>query len=385
MTDSDGTSIAERWELMHDALNEHQRRIWLGVEARVLGRGGVSAVASATGASRSTVIAGCRLAARVSRGEEDPKDLLPRVRVRSKGGGRTALLDKHPELWPALLNLVEPDPLSGQPSPLLWTTRTRSELAERLAIEGISVSESMVHELLRSRGFRVRTGPSKVNWPSPEEQFKFVSQRATLAQSDREPVIGLELFRVTRPALTGEAPHFAAGLRRRVDDRFEDEPTSSDSSDPCEVCGATKYNAGLVDVPSAETVDAVPKAILQWWETAGAAPFHERSRLTLIVGGLWGNEPAMRRMETHLLMVCRSIKKRLEVHHLPAGVSRWRRIVSRFSMSTNNYIIDRSLDRHEVVLELPGDSAVSGRHRISEGVTPFAKSCVWSYSIPDQV
>lgn len=41
-------------------LDERQRRLLLAVEASELGRGGVSALASATGAARSTIQAGVR-------------------------------------------------------------------------------------------------------------------------------------------------------------------------------------------------------------------------------------------------------------------------------------------------------------------------------------
>ena len=41
--------VGRRWEVMHKALNERQRRLLVAVEAKVLGRGGVTAVARATG------------------------------------------------------------------------------------------------------------------------------------------------------------------------------------------------------------------------------------------------------------------------------------------------------------------------------------------------
>ena len=50
--------IGQRWEVMREALDERQRRLLVGVEAKVLGRGGVSAVAVATGVSRTTILAG---------------------------------------------------------------------------------------------------------------------------------------------------------------------------------------------------------------------------------------------------------------------------------------------------------------------------------------
>ena len=50
--------VGQRWKVMRDALDERQRRLWVGIEAKVLGRGGIAAVAVATGVSRTTIAAG---------------------------------------------------------------------------------------------------------------------------------------------------------------------------------------------------------------------------------------------------------------------------------------------------------------------------------------
>ncbi len=50
--------VGRRWEVMHKALDERQRRLLVAVEAKVLGRGGVTAVARATGVSRTTILVG---------------------------------------------------------------------------------------------------------------------------------------------------------------------------------------------------------------------------------------------------------------------------------------------------------------------------------------
>lgn len=52
--------IKQRYELMAGHLNEHQRRLWAGAEARVLGWGGIGQVSRATGLSRGVVAAGRR-------------------------------------------------------------------------------------------------------------------------------------------------------------------------------------------------------------------------------------------------------------------------------------------------------------------------------------
>jgi DNA-binding phage protein len=51
----DEEAIGPRFAALSPYLDERQRRLWLGVEAREAGHGGVSAVARATGMSRPSV------------------------------------------------------------------------------------------------------------------------------------------------------------------------------------------------------------------------------------------------------------------------------------------------------------------------------------------
>jgi hypothetical protein len=91
-----------RFRVLFPHLNERQQRLVLGQKARLLGHGGVRAVARAAGVSETTVRAGVfELEA-----GEDP---LPDGRVRRPGGGRRAAEDLDPDLVPALLALLGPD------------------------------------------------------------------------------------------------------------------------------------------------------------------------------------------------------------------------------------------------------------------------------------
>ena len=93
--------IRQRYELIVGHLNERQRRLWAGVEARVLGWGGIGQVSRATGLSRGVVAAGCRelvQPARAARG----------ARVRRPGGGRKRLTARDPTLKADLERWVEP-------------------------------------------------------------------------------------------------------------------------------------------------------------------------------------------------------------------------------------------------------------------------------------
>ena len=72
-------SVARRYDLVRPHLSERQRRVWLGAEARELGRSGVWIVAEAVRVSPDTV----------RRGRDELDDPLPLEvgRSRAPGGG----------------------------------------------------------------------------------------------------------------------------------------------------------------------------------------------------------------------------------------------------------------------------------------------------------
>src|SRR3982750_2608124 len=83
-------------------LNERDRRLTLATEAKSWGRGGISAVHQATGASRTTIRHGITELADNS--EERSSD-----RVRAPGGGRKKSEVANPELVDVLDGLIEPE------------------------------------------------------------------------------------------------------------------------------------------------------------------------------------------------------------------------------------------------------------------------------------
>jgi DNA-binding phage protein len=51
-------AIAAKFLILRPLLDERARRVWAALEARAMGRGGISRVAEATGLSRVTIRAG---------------------------------------------------------------------------------------------------------------------------------------------------------------------------------------------------------------------------------------------------------------------------------------------------------------------------------------
>ena len=112
-------------------MNELQRRVAAGATSELLGRGGKSAVAMASGLSRNTVTKG---ESEVAAGIE------PSSRLRALGGGDKQKIDKLPGLLETLDELVNPDTRGNPMSLLRWTSKSSKNLAEELRLRGFTVS-----------------------------------------------------------------------------------------------------------------------------------------------------------------------------------------------------------------------------------------------------
>jgi transposase len=169
-------------------LNERQQRLALAVEARLLGHGGVRAVAQVAGVSETTVRKGV---VELEAGEAP----FPPGRVRRPGGGRKAAAQQDPDLLPALLALVEPDERGDPMSPLRWTTKSLRHLAEELTRQGHPVSAPTVGRLLKREGFSLQANVKTLEGaqhPDRDAQFRYLNEQVKDHQADGEPVISVD-------------------------------------------------------------------------------------------------------------------------------------------------------------------------------------------------
>src|SRR5436853_4699336 len=135
--------LAAKFQAIFPHLDERQRRLLMGAEARALGHGGIRLAARAAGVREATVSLGV---AELESGEE------PLGRARRPGGGRKRLADTDPGLVPALLALVEPEERGDPESPLRWTVKSTRTLAAELTAQGHQVSADTVPPPLRGQG-----------------------------------------------------------------------------------------------------------------------------------------------------------------------------------------------------------------------------------------
>jgi hypothetical protein len=142
--------LVAKFAILLPQLDERQRRLLLGAEARELGRGGIARVAAAAGVSRPTVSRGISEIATGADGGAGAG------RIRRSGGGRKSLTETDPGLLAALDVLVEPDNRGDPMSPLRWTTKSTRNLADALTADGHPVSHMRVGELLHASGYSLQ-------------------------------------------------------------------------------------------------------------------------------------------------------------------------------------------------------------------------------------
>src|SRR5712672_3363516 len=178
--------LAAKFGTIFPHLDERQRRLLMGAEARALGHGGIRLVARAAGVREATVSLGV---------DELDSGAEPLGRARRPGGGRKQAADLDPGLVPALRALVEPEERGDPMSPLRWTTKSTRALADELTRQGHKVGADTVGDLLRAEGFSLQGNAKTIEGtrhPDRDAQFRYISEQAGANQATADAVISVD-------------------------------------------------------------------------------------------------------------------------------------------------------------------------------------------------
>jgi Rhodopirellula transposase DDE domain len=148
-------AIEAQMRTFYQSLSEKDRRRYAAIEARKLGRGGLSYIARLLSCDRHTMAQGIP--------ELLDPEALQQTRIRRAGGGRKPSHEAIPGLEAAFLQVLE-DHTAGSPmnAALKWTNLTHQEIADRLAADhGIAVSTTVVKQLLADHDFVRRTAQKR--------------------------------------------------------------------------------------------------------------------------------------------------------------------------------------------------------------------------------
>jgi hypothetical protein len=355
--------LEEKYASLLCHLDERQRRLVVAADARVAGRGGVSATARASGISRPTIHRGLREL------DEEP---LPASRVRRAGGGRKKLRDIRPTLVRALESLIKPTTRGDPESPLRWTCKSTRQLAQALGKRGYQVSHPTVAALLAELDYSLQANVKTTEGdqhPDRDAQFRYINRQSREFLQKGLPVISVD---TKKKELVG--PFAQAGREWRPRGRPE-AVRIHDFVDP-RLGRAIPYgvydvgrDVGWVSVGrDHDTASFAVESIRRWWRRMGQARYPETSALLICADSGGSNGYRLRLWKVELNRFAQETGLRVTVCHFPPGTSKWNKVEhSLFSHITMNWR-GRPLISYDVIVKLIASTSTRSGLRVKAGL-----------------
>jgi hypothetical protein len=350
--------IGQRWEVLVGALDERQRRLLVGVEAKVLGRGGIAAVALATGVSRTTIMAGIsEIETMKSAGGSADQTPAARTRgTRQAGGGRKKIELKDEALLPDLLRLVDASTRGDPESPLRWTCKSLRNLADELQAQGHKVSHVVVGKLLKSQDYSLQSNVKVLEGnqsPDRNAQFEHINAAVAAALQANQPVISVDTKKKELVGAYKNAGHewLPSGepVKVKVHDFIDKE---LGRANPYGVYDIGADEAWVSVGTDHDTSAFAVQTIRRWWFSMGKQRYPQAKQLVITADGGGSNGHRVRLWKLELSRLAQEIGLDIEVHHFPPGTSKWNKIEHRlFSFITMNWR-GCPLISHEVIVNL---------------------------------
>src|SRR4029453_470914 len=358
------TSLVEKFAALRPVLNELARRRWAATEALAFGRGGISAVARATGLSRQTIRTGIREMQTGAGAASAPET----TRLRRPGAGRKRRAGKDPTLLGDLETLVEPTTRGDPQSPLRWTCKSVRRLAVELQAQGHQVSPQLVSELLHAAGYSLqgaRKTREGAQHPDRNAQFEHIAARVRDFQNRGEPVISVD---AKKKELVGdfknagrEGPPQSQAPQVRVYDFVAPELGKAIPYGVYDL----HANVGWVSVGVDHDTPAFAVATIRaWWLHMGATMYPQATELLITADSGGSNSARARLWKRELQRFAEESGLRVSVSHLPPGTSKWNKIEHRmFCHITANWR-GQPLESREVIVSLIGTTTTTKGLRI---------------------
>ena len=313
-----------------------------------LGRGGIAAVAAATGMSDRTIRSGIA--------ELNASAPLTSSRQRRPGGGRKPLEWHQEDLIDALDRLVEPSERGDPESPLRWTCKSLTSLQNELRRQGYQIGRTKIARLLRSMGYSLQ-GNRKIregaDHPDRNAQFEHIARRVRAYARGGRPAVSVD-------AKKKETLGRKANVGREY--RPKGNPIEVDTHDfPDPQLGKAipygvydiKQNEAWVSIGiTSDTAEFAVESVRRWFRRLGRKRYATPKRLliTAASGGSNGNRNRLWKYE--LQRLADQTGMTIEVCHYPPGTSKWNKIEHRlFCHITRNWR-GVPLETHQVVVNL---------------------------------
>ncbi len=342
----------ERIDLLLPHLDERGRRLYLGAEAKALGRGGVSSISAHTKVSRITIQKGIDELS--GKKDEEGEGNKPLGRIRKEGGGRKDVIESNPGILEAVGKIIDGAEYGNPINTLSYTSKSTRTIAEELTAEGFSVGKSSVCDVLRAAGYSLQ-GNRKLEQvgaksPDRDAQFRYLKKKTENFIGAGQPVISIDCKKkepVGNFSNKGKEYCKIKTPRKTLDHDF-----ATEKAVPYGIYDIGD-NTGFVNVGvSHDTAVFAVNSIRAWWDSMGKEKYPKASELLITAdcGGSNGNR--LRLWKTELQKFANETGLTVHVSHFPAGTSKWNKIEHRmFCYITHNWA-GRPLETYELIVQL---------------------------------
>jgi hypothetical protein len=312
-------SIRQKYLALSPVMDQRMRRQWAAAEASALGWGGVTTVSAATGLARNTIATGLP---ELEHRQAHPGEAV-RVQVRGPGGGRKPLTETDPGLLQALDALVDPLTRGHPESPLRWTCKSTSKLAEELQRQNHPVTDRTVAFLLKQAGYSLqanRKTKEGSSHPDRNAQFESINRQVIACQRRHQPVVSVD---TKKKELVGEVKNAGEewppkGKPEKVNVHdFPDKKLGK--AIPYGVSDLAR-NEGWVSVGiNHDTAQFAVAGIRRWWQEMGSRHYPRATELIITADGGGSNSSRNRLWKVALQGVANDLGLALRVCHFPPG------------------------------------------------------------------
>jgi hypothetical protein len=341
--------LQKQYDALYGIFNEKQWRLYVGLEAKKFGDGGISKVSRLARVSRTTIRKGAN--------EIEGKDTYrPGDRIRKAGGGRKKVTDTDTTLINDLEQKLFP---KGNPmTRLLYTSESVANVKEALWKMGHRIADTTIRNILLSLHYSLK--PNKKNiegksHPDRGQQFGHINALCTLFEEQHNPIISIDCKKkeqIGNFKNNGKEWTKRGKEHERQVNAYDFRSLAEGLAIPYGIYDRLQKQ-GFINVGiDHDTAMFAVESLRRWWQEHGSKLYPHATGILITADGGGSNGVRNRLWKRELQRLVNEIHIPITLCHFPPATSKWNVIEHQlFSFISINWRA-KPLTSLAVILEL---------------------------------
>ena len=352
-------------------LNEKDRRLYAGLEAMKIGRGGRTYIAKVLGCSRNTVSKGAREVSESTGREvndiirDAPSDPTPKPRIRKAGGGRPT----YEETWGAKLDAALLEVLrehtAGDPmdEKVRWTNLSLKRIKVALKKDhGIAISTFVIRKLLKKLGYHRRKAQKRTTMKDEvknrNEQFENMNKLKIDYEDAGQPIVSMD---TKKKEMLGN--FYREGKLYTLEElsAYDHDFKSFSEGDIIPHCFYdVRLNVGYIQLgTSHDTSEFACDSFRHWWYNHGRLNYPDATSILVLCEGGGSNSSRQYLFKQDLQCLADEIGIEIRIAHYPPYCSKYNPIEHRLFPHVTRACQGVIFTSVDLVMELMSNTSTS--------------------------